>query len=177
MSPPATICTSMVSGGKMRKKRKRSGKAKSQKTLDPRVEDLRKKILHLDPYSGWFPAGATKRIMSIVDKDLEPIGELETGSDGFVQLAVLVGGRFWPVHRDSARLEQWRPRDPGGRALAERLGPRRGSRDPLVGLRQRRGFLDALQCDRRQAKPQRLRGRRPDGDRVQWSLDELPCRS
>jgi len=32
--------------------------------------------------------------MSIVDKDLEPIGELETGSDGFVQLAVLVGRRF-----------------------------------------------------------------------------------
>jgi hypothetical protein len=62
--------------------------------MDSRVEDIRKKILHLDPYSGWFPTGATKRIMSIVDADLEPIGELETGSDGFVQLAVLVGRRF-----------------------------------------------------------------------------------
>jgi len=62
--------------------------------MDTRVDDLRKKILHLDPYSGWFPAGATKRIMNIVDADLEPIGELETGSDGFVQLAVLVGRRF-----------------------------------------------------------------------------------
>jgi hypothetical protein len=29
-----------------------------------------------------------------VDDDLEPIGELETGSDGFVQLALLVGRRF-----------------------------------------------------------------------------------
>ncbi len=62
--------------------------------MDTRVEDLRKKILHLDPYSGWFPAGASKRIMNIVDAELEPIGELETGSDGFVQLAVLVGRRF-----------------------------------------------------------------------------------
>ena len=83
-----------ASGRKMVKKRKGPVKSRSRKTLDPRVEDLRKKILHLDPYSGWFPAGATKRIMSIVDKDLEPIGELETGSDGFVQLAVLVGRRF-----------------------------------------------------------------------------------
>ncbi len=78
----------------MVKKRKAARRSKSKKTLDPRVEDLRKKILHLDPYSGWFPAGATKRIMSIVDADLEPIGELETGSDGFVQLAALVGRRF-----------------------------------------------------------------------------------
>ena len=62
--------------------------------MDTRVEDLRKKILHLDPYSGWFPVGASKRIMNIVDAELEPIGELETGSDGFVQLAVLVGRRF-----------------------------------------------------------------------------------
>lgn len=62
--------------------------------MDARVEDLRKKILHLDPYSGWFPTGATKRIMNIVDEDLEPVGELETGSDGFVQVAVLVGRRF-----------------------------------------------------------------------------------
>src|SRR2546426_501400 len=90
----ATICMATASGRKMVKKRKGSVKSRSRKTLDPRVEDLRKKILHLDPYSGWFPAGATKRIMSIVDADLEPIGELETGSDGFVQLAVLVGRRF-----------------------------------------------------------------------------------
>ena len=62
--------------------------------MDTRVEDLRKKILHLDPYSGWFPLGASKRIMNIVDAELEPIGELETGSDGFVQLAVLIGRRF-----------------------------------------------------------------------------------
>src|SRR5438093_5873771 len=94
LAAQSTICIATASGGPMVKKRKGSRKPKSQKTLDPRVEDLRKKILHLDPYSGWFPAGATKRIMSIVDKDLEPIGELETGSDGFVQLAVLVGRRF-----------------------------------------------------------------------------------
>src|SRR5437867_3635150 len=53
-------------------------------------------------------------------------------------------GRFGPIHRDSARLEQRRPRDPGGRSPGERMGPRRGSRDSLVGLRQRGGFLDAL---------------------------------
>jgi len=78
----------------MSRKRKGSAKPKARKAMDVRVEDLRRKILHLDPYSGWFPAGATKRIMSIVDADLEAIGELETGSDGFVQLAVLVGRRF-----------------------------------------------------------------------------------
>src|SRR5207249_9012268 len=78
----------------MVKKRKSSGRTRKGESGDPRVVDLRKKILHLDPYSGWFPAGATKRIMSIVDADLEPIGELETGSDGFVQLAALVGRRF-----------------------------------------------------------------------------------
>ncbi len=74
--------------------KKRSPKPRARKVLDRRVEDLRRKILHLDPYSGWFPHGVTKRIMSIVDPELEPIGELETGSDGFVQVAVLVGRRF-----------------------------------------------------------------------------------
>src|SRR2546428_11016634 len=78
----------------MVKKRKGAQNPKWKKPLDPRVEPLRKKTLNLDPYSGWSPAGATKRIMSIVDADLEPIGELETGSDGFVQLAALVGRRF-----------------------------------------------------------------------------------
>src|SRR2546422_9458575 len=89
----STKCISPASGGQMVKKRKGARKPKSKKTLDPRGEDLRKKILHLDPYSGWFPAGATKRIMSIVDAHLEPIGELETGSDGFVELATPVGRR------------------------------------------------------------------------------------
>ncbi len=78
----------------MSRNRKRSSKPKARKEMDARVEDLRKKILHLDPYSGWFPEGARKRIMNIVDADLESIGELETGSDGFVQIAVLVGRRF-----------------------------------------------------------------------------------
>src|SRR3989442_2357091 len=96
----ATISTPTACGRKMSRKRKGSRKPRSRKTLDPRVEDLRKKILHLDPYSGWFPAGATKRIMSIVDADLEPIGELETGSDGFVQLAVLVGRPFVRISYD-----------------------------------------------------------------------------
>src|SRR3989442_13409621 len=90
----STISISTASGGEMVKKRKGARKPKSKKTLDPRVEDLRKKILNLDPYSGWFPACATKRIMNIVDADLEPIGALETGSDGFVQLDVLVCRRF-----------------------------------------------------------------------------------
>jgi len=78
----------------MTRNKKQSSKPKGRKTMDTRVEDLRRKILHLDPYSGWFPAGATKRIMNIVDAELESVGELETGSDGFVQVAVLVGRRF-----------------------------------------------------------------------------------
>jgi hypothetical protein len=78
----------------MASKRRQPSRPTRRKTLDTRVEDLRKKILQLDPYSGWFPAGASKRIMNIVDRDLEPVGELETGSDGFVLLAVLVGRRF-----------------------------------------------------------------------------------
>ena len=78
----------------MSEPKKRSSPAKVRKSLDIRVEDLRKKILHLDPYSGWFPVDATKKIVNIVDDELEPIGELETGSDGFVQLALLVGRRF-----------------------------------------------------------------------------------
>jgi hypothetical protein len=75
-------------------KRRQSSKSTRRKTLDTRVEDLRKKILYLDPYSGWFPAEGSKRIMNIVDRDLEPVGELETGSDGFVLLTVLVGRRL-----------------------------------------------------------------------------------
>jgi hypothetical protein len=75
-------------------KRRQSSKSTRRKALDTRVEDLRKKILYLDPYSGWFPAGGSKRIMNIVDRDLEPVGELETGSDGFVLLTVLVGRRL-----------------------------------------------------------------------------------
>lgn len=78
----------------MKKSRKQSPGANARKAMDTRVEDLRKKILHLDPYSGWFPRSTTKRIMNIVDAELEPVGELETGSDGFVQVAVLVGRRF-----------------------------------------------------------------------------------
>jgi hypothetical protein len=78
----------------MASKRRQSSRPTRRGTVDTRVEDLRKKILHLDPYSGWFPVGASKRIMNIVDRDLEPVGELETGSDGFVLLAVLVGRRF-----------------------------------------------------------------------------------
>ncbi len=74
--------------------KKRSPSKAGRKAMDARVEDLRKKILHLDPYSGWFPKDASKRIMNIVDAELEPIGELETGSDGFVQVALLVGRRF-----------------------------------------------------------------------------------
>ena len=73
---------------------KKSPSAQKVKRLDIRVEDLRKKILHLDPYSGWFPVDATKKIVNVVDEALEPIGELETGSDGFVQLALIVGRRF-----------------------------------------------------------------------------------
>ncbi len=78
----------------MSKSKKPSPAKNARKRLDARVEDLRVKILHLDPYSGWFPKGASKRIMNIVDADLEPLGELETGSDGFVQIALLVGRRF-----------------------------------------------------------------------------------
>ena len=78
----------------MKRMRKGPSKPKARKAVDTRGEDLRTENLHLAPYSGWFPAGATKRIMNIVDADLEAIGELETGSDGFVQLAVLVGRRF-----------------------------------------------------------------------------------
>jgi len=74
--------------------KKSASAPKGRKSLDIRVEDLRKKILHLDPYSGWFPVDATKKIVNVVDAELEPIGELETGSDGFVQLALLVGRRF-----------------------------------------------------------------------------------
>jgi hypothetical protein len=74
--------------------KKSTSAPKRKGSLDIRVEDLRKKILHLDPYSGWFPADATKKIVNVVDEELEPIGELETGSDGFVQLALIVGRRF-----------------------------------------------------------------------------------
>src|SRR2546428_5824472 len=88
------MCCAPAPGGEMKKKGKAPAKPKAKKPVDPRVEAPQKKTLHLDPYSGWSPAGATKRIMSIVDADLEPIGELETGSDGFVQLAALVGRRF-----------------------------------------------------------------------------------
>ncbi len=81
-------------GQRMSEIKKKSSVPKTRKSLDIRVEDLRKKILHLDPYSGWFPVDATKKIVNVVDEELEPIGELETGSDGFVQLALLVGRRF-----------------------------------------------------------------------------------
>lgn len=64
---------------------------KRRKPLDPNVEDLRKKILFLNPYSGWMPQDVKQRIMNVVDEDGEAIGELEVGSDGFTQLAVVTG--------------------------------------------------------------------------------------
>lgn len=78
----------------MSETKKKTSATQTRRSLDIRVEDLRQKILHLDPYSGWFPVDATKKIVNVVDSELEPIGELETGSDGFVQLALLVGRRF-----------------------------------------------------------------------------------
>lgn len=67
------------------------GPTKKRTKLDARVEDLRKKILFLNPYSGWIPEGAKQRIMNVVDRDGEIVGELEVGSDGFVQLALTFG--------------------------------------------------------------------------------------
>ncbi len=78
----------------MSEPKKRSSAAKARKSLDVRVEDLRKRILHRDLYSGWFPVDATKKIVNVVDDELEPIGEPGTGSGGLVQLALLLGSRF-----------------------------------------------------------------------------------
>ena len=71
-----------------------SKKVASRKPLDQRIEDLRHKILYLNPYSGWIPKGVRKRIVNVVDRDGEMVGELETGSDGFVQLALVVDGHL-----------------------------------------------------------------------------------
>ncbi len=70
---------------------KTNAKRKRRRPMDRRVEDLRRKILFLNPYSGWIPKGSRQRIVNIVDIDGETIGELETGSDGFVQVAVTAG--------------------------------------------------------------------------------------
>lgn len=67
-----------------------SDKVANRKRLDARIEDLRHKILYLNPYSGWVPEDVHQRIVNVVDPDGETVGELETGSDGFVQLAVVV---------------------------------------------------------------------------------------
>ncbi len=68
-------------------------KAKKRSQIDPRIEDLRKKILYLSPYTGWIPKGVKNRIVNITDFDGEVIGELEMGSDGFVQLIVNIPGK------------------------------------------------------------------------------------
>ena len=67
-----------------------SKKVASRKPLDQRIEDLRHKILYLNPYSGWIPKDVRQRIVNVVDGDGEIVGELEEGSDGFVQLALVV---------------------------------------------------------------------------------------
>lgn len=72
-------------------KKGRSRTRKRRKPLDPNVEDLRRNILFLNPYSGWVPEGVQQKIMNIVDEDGEAIGELELGSDGFTQVAVVTG--------------------------------------------------------------------------------------
>ena len=69
--------------------KKISEKVSKRKPLDPRVKDLRHKVLYLNPYSGWIPEGAKQTIMNIVDRDGEMFGELEIGDDGFVQIATL----------------------------------------------------------------------------------------
>ncbi len=73
---------------------KTKAKREKRRPIDPRVEDLRRKILFLNPHSGWIPPGVRQRIMNIVDADGETIGELETGSDGFVQVAVGAAGQL-----------------------------------------------------------------------------------
>jgi len=80
---------------KTRKTARTTGaKRGNRRPMDSRVEDLRRKILFLNPYSGWMPEGAKQRIMNIVDAEGEAIGELEVGSDGFVQVAVGTAGQL-----------------------------------------------------------------------------------
>jgi len=96
--PPDSNSGHSLAVGMRRKTQKtaRTTRAKGGKRrpMDARVEDLRRKILFLNPYSGWIPEGARQRIMNIVDAEGEAIGELETGSDGFVQVAVGAAGQL-----------------------------------------------------------------------------------
>lgn len=61
------------------------------------LKDLRIVKLYLDPEqsiaSGWTPKGVEKQtIMNITDEG-EPIGELETGSDGFIKMILNLDGK------------------------------------------------------------------------------------
>lgn len=84
--------------------REAGNQERGEAALDPRVEDIRKKILYLNPYSGWIPEGVHQHIVNIVDEDGEIIGELETGDDVFVQIATTVG-------RELVRISYYPKRD------------------------------------------------------------------
>ena len=64
----------------------------------PILKDLRRVKLYLNPENslrmGWIPDGVVQTIVNVTDEDGEPIGELETGSDGFVKLVLNLNGKY-----------------------------------------------------------------------------------
>ena len=50
------------------------------------VEDKRKSTKHIVPYLAWIPEGVTNYLFDITDKDDIKVGEIEVGTDGFIQI-------------------------------------------------------------------------------------------
>lgn len=54
------------------------------------VEDNRKTVKHIVPYLAWIPEGVTNYLFDITDKDDIKVGEIEVGTDSFIQVRLEV---------------------------------------------------------------------------------------
>ena len=58
------------------------------------VVDKRKTKKHITPYPSWIPDGATNYLFDITDKDDDKVGEIEIGTDNFIQIRLEIGKKL-----------------------------------------------------------------------------------
>jgi len=80
-------------------------------TMRNKIIDKRNKKNILLPELDWIPDGVENTIVNIVDKDSNVLGDLEIGSDSFVQGIWNIDGVHWRLEHhpplEKAVLKAW----------------------------------------------------------------------
>ena len=72
------------------------------------IEDNRKTVKHIVPYLAWIPEGVTNYLFDITDKDDVKVGEIEIGSDNFLQLRIEIGKKCISFNGNVADLKKYK---------------------------------------------------------------------